>query len=388
MRPFLFGLALVALLVTGMMLSPSVYAADPTPEDKAKAAEFYKEGRALFDKELYSAAIENFKKAHALVPHEANLYNIARAYEKLGDAENCVTGYQAYVDFYKRRNNGQDPKDAIDVRASIQKCQLLQRPKVTINSDPPDAKVYIDDKSKLLGQTPYETTLDPGKYKVYLVLDGFVPFEETLEVRAGEPVNLRFKLEKFQRVGTVRVKSNVRGASLFLDGRNIGLTPYRDPITVDEGAHQISVKKDNYTDFGKEVQVTVNEQTEVTAELYLRDSPATWKAYVGWPTAIVGALGIGFGVFAGTEADKHFKGTPDFDSWSTLQKVGYGAGGGLLGVGILLIILDATDTSLVDSKDELDPYAQVDEVPRVTLVPTVSAPERGSGVMFGADIRF
>ncbi|MCC6620845.1 MAG: PEGA domain-containing protein [Deltaproteobacteria bacterium] len=363
------------------------HAAEPTDEDKKKAGEYYKEGQELFRKELYSAAIQAFEKAHKLVAHPANLYNIARSYEKLGDADNCVKRYDEYVDFYKRQNNGQDPKDIVDVRASVAKCRLLQRPRISIGSEPDGAKVYIDDKEKLLGQTPYETTLDPGRYKIMLDLDGYVPFEETFEVRAGEPVNLRFRLEKFQRVGKIRVKANVRGASIFLDGRNIGLTPYTDPITVDEGPHQISVKKDEYTDFNKEVKVVVNEQVDLTAEVFLRDSPMTWKGYVGWSALVLGVgLGVG-GFFAGQEAEKYFNDTDDFDTWSGYQKLGYGLGGGLVGAGIGLLIWEATDTSLVRSEDELDPYAGS---PRITpLVGAAPSPTGGArGVMVGADVRF
>jgi len=370
--------ALVCAVFIGAAWSPGAQAAAPTEDEKARARAFYEEGQTLFKKELYAAAIENFRKAHEIIPHPVNLYNIARAYEKLGDADNCVKGYEEYLDFYKRKNNGKDPSDVVDVRASIAKCQLLQRPAVTVESDPPGASIYIDDKGKLVGQTPLTVKLDPGKYKLFLNLDGHVPFEQDLDVRAGQPLTLRFKLEKFQRVGNIRVKSNVRGASLFIDGRNVGLTPYTDVITVDEGPHQIAVSKDEYVPFNKEVKVTVNETVEVVSELYLRDAPYTWKGYVGW-TAIALGLGAGVGgVFAGAEADKYFKDTDDFDQWSTLQKVGYGVGGTLIGAGILLVVLEATDTSIIKSEDALDPVART---PSVT--PFVSA-----GGLVGADVRF
>lgn len=390
MRQTLMRLALCGVFVLAVcVLAGRAGAADPTDDDKKRAGELYKEGDALFKKELYSAAIEAFKKAHAIVPHSANLYNIARSYEKLGDSDNCVSGYQAYVDFYKRQNNGQDPKDIVDVRASIAKCQLLQRPKVSIGSDPPGAKVYLEDKEHLLGQTPFETTLDPGRYKIVLELDLYVPAEETIEVRAGQPFDIRFRLEKFQRTGSIRVKSNVRGASIFIDGRNIGLTPYTDPITVDEGAHQVSLKKDEYTDFNREVKVAVNKKLEIVGELYLRDSPYTWKGYVGWISLALGAGGVAFGVVAGMKADDYFNDTDDFDTWSGYQKLGYGLGGGLMGAGLGLLIWEATDTELVDSEDELDPAA--DSGPRVTPILGAAPSPRGGGAqgfLVGADVRF
>lgn len=378
MKPFVLCLALLATL---FVASPSSHAAEPTADEKKRAGEFYAEGDKLFQQELYAAAIENFKKAQALVPHPNILYNIARAYEKLGDAVNCVKGYDEYVGLYKTLNSGKEPSDIVDVRASVAKCRLLMRPEITVGSDPEGAKVYLDDKTKLLGQTTYKTTLDPGKYKLFLVLDGYVPFEESIEVRAGEPLKLFFKLEKFQRIGRVRVKANVRGASLFIDGRNIGLTPYTDLISLDEGAHQVALTKDAYGNFNREIKVEVGKDFEVISEIYLRDAPMTWKGYVGWTSLVLGVgLGVG-GFFAGREADKYFQGTDDFKQWSTLQKVGYGVGGGLLGVSIGLLIWEALDTELVKTDDKLDPYAKGPQV-----MPLIGI--TGTSGLVGADMKF
>ncbi|MBL8784423.1 MAG: PEGA domain-containing protein [Deltaproteobacteria bacterium] len=378
----LASVASVASLGGGTLVGSQTASAAPPPQtDKDKAREFFLEGDALFKKELYSAAIENFKKANELYPHPINLYNIARGYEKLGDADNCIKVYNDYLDFHRRQNNGKDPSDLVDVKASIAKCQLLQKPEVTIDSDPYGAAIYLDDKTKLVGQTPITLKLDPGKYKLYLNLDGYVPFEQDLQVSTGQPMTLKFKLEKFQRVGKVRVKSNVRGATVFVDGRNVGLTPYSDTITLEEGAHQIAVSKDEYVPFNREVKVTVNQTEEITAQIFLRDAPATWKGYVGWTSIILGVgAGVG-GYFAGVKADEYFNDTKDFDKWSGLQKIGYGVGGGLVGAGILLVILEATDTQLIKSDDELDPMANAPRSPSVK--PFVSA-----GGLVGADVRF
>lgn len=351
-------------------------------EDKQRAFEFYTEGQRLFDASLFAAAIENFTKAHEILPHPVNLYNIARAYENLGDGANCIKFYDDYLELHRKRE-GNEPGDAKNVRASIAKCRLLLRSEVSVGSDPVGAKVYINDKDNLLGQTPYTTTLEPGRYTLFLVLDGHLPFEESFEVRAGEPLRLFFKLEKFQRVGKLRVKSNVRDAQLFIDGRNVGLTPYRDPITLDEGPHQVAVKKDDYASFAKEVTVVVNEEHEIVSEIFLADAPMTWKGYVGWTSVVAGALLAGGGVAAGLQANNFFAGSDDFEQWAGLQKIGYGAGGGLLGVGVLLLILEATDQSIVRDADRLEPYADR-KSPSVTPIFAVE----GSGGLLGADVRF
>ncbi|TNF30245.1 MAG: PEGA domain-containing protein [Deltaproteobacteria bacterium] len=373
---------LVVIVVAASALSPrAALAANPPTQDEIKAAgALYEEGQRLFAKELYAAAIEKFQAANAIIEHEVNYYNIARSYEKLGAAEECVKGYETYVDFFKKKH-GADPKDIVDVRASVQKCRLLMRPEVTIGSDPEGAKVYIDSRDKLLGQTPYKTTLDPGSYTLFLDLAGYQPFEQKFEVRAGEPIKLYFKLEKLQRVGSVSVKSNIRGAAIFIDGRNIGLTPYAEKIVLDEGQHQITVQKDEYIPFSRGLNVEVAKDEIVTSELYLRDPPMTWKGYVGYISIALGAGGIGFGYFAKTRADVEFTGTDEFNKWEGLQNIGYGAGGGLVGVGVLLLVLEALDTDIVKSEDALE---EARTSPRI--VPIVTA--TGNGGLLGADVRF
>jgi hypothetical protein len=380
--PFRKILILVLCAVAMIVVDRPVQA--QSDEEKQRAFEFYTEGQRLYDAGLFAAAIENFSKAHEIMPHPVNLYNIARAYENLGDGANCVKFYDEYVALHKKRENNRDPSDIVAVRASISKCRLLLKSEVSVGSDPIGAKVYIDNKDNLLGQTPFQTTLEPGRYKLFLVLDGHVPFEETFEVRAGEPVKLFFKLEKFQRVGRLRVKTNVRDAALFIDGRNIGLTPYRELITLDEGRHQIAVRKDDYTSFAQEVDIVVNQDHEVVAELFLQSAPMTWKGYVGWTSLVTGALLAGGGVVAGTQVGQYFEGSKEADEWKTLQKVGYGVGGGLFGLGVLLLILEATDTEAVRPGDVMDPYAHREQGPTVTPILGIN----GAGGILGADIRF
>jgi hypothetical protein len=348
---------LIALCLLSLASLRGPEARAQSDDDKQRASAFYTEGERLFAAGIYAAAIENFERANEILPHPVNLYNIARSYEKLGDGARCVRFYDQYVALYRERE-GRDPSDIVEVRTSITKCRLLLKSDVTIGSEPAGAKVYIDDRDKLLGQTPYTTALDPGSYRIHLVLDGYLPFEETFEVRAGEPLRLFFKLEKLQRLGRLRIKSNVRDAGVFVDGRPVGLTPYREPLTLDVGPHQVSVRKDGYTSFSREATVELNAETEVVSSLFLADAPMTWKGYLGWTAFGLGVASVGAGVGLGFLADDYFAGSPDFNRWSGFQRLSYGAGGGLIGLGLLFVILDAIDDELVSPGDALEPWAR------------------------------
>ena len=360
---------------------------EPVEDAKTQAESFAREGAALFGKELYNSALEMFLKAYGLHDKTAYAYNIALLYERLGDSQNCVDWYGRYLDRFAADNDGRAPDDVVDVRNSIAKCQLGARVEVSIDSEPPGASVRIDGAKSIVGQTPLTIRQDPGTYKVQLDLSGHQPLDRTVEIRPGEAVRLLFKLERIERSGTIRIKANIRNATIFIDGRNIGLTPYKEDIRVEEGVHQVTVSKDEYIPHAQELQVAANEHVLVETELYLRDPPSTWKGYVGWTSIGLGAaLGIG-GFFAGQQANNFFVGTKDYELWERLQFVGYYGGGSLVGLGLLLVILEAVDDNSVKDADDLDEDEAYYDAPRLRIEPAFGVSPDGTGFV-GTRVEF
>jgi tetratricopeptide (TPR) repeat protein len=91
-------LSLPALaLATGLLAGQ----APATPSPAAPAAStsqeverIFAEGAALYKAGKYRAAIERFENAYALFPEPNLLYNMARSYEALGEAEQALTKYR------------------------------------------------------------------------------------------------------------------------------------------------------------------------------------------------------------------------------------------------------------------------------------------------------
>ncbi len=79
----------------------------------------------------YDLAIEELKKAYAILPHPNVLYNIARAYVDIGDLENAVANYRRYLE-----GNPVDRDDvtrivgALEARIRKQEAQLLETQQV------------------------------------------------------------------------------------------------------------------------------------------------------------------------------------------------------------------------------------------------------------------
>jgi hypothetical protein len=381
-------------------------APDLSPEElaaKERAAELSAEATELFGKELYNSAVELFVKAYNVDPQLVFVYNIAVCYERLGDSDNCVDYYEKYLTQFGVENDGAAPEDLVDVRNTIAKCRLGAKVQITIESDPPGASISIDQRSIIVGQTPLTFRQDAGTYTLFVDLPEHQPIERKVEVRTGEPVRLLFTMEKVVRTGTITVRANIAGATIFVDGRNIGLTPYIDPVRVDEGTHQLILKKDDYTVYSEETEIVAGDAQTLTAELWLRDPPTTWKGYVGWTAMGLGAGLVTGGFFFGQEASKHYAGsapspkglldTPldaqlyapstQFSQFQLMEQVGYWSGGVLMGLGLTLVILEAVDVYMIKGEDE--PEA-TDSVSGVEVLPVFS-PTLGGGHL-GARVTF
>ena len=73
---------------------------------------------------------------------------------------------------------------------------------------------------------------DPGRYEVFIELQGSSSFERARDPLDNQPGGLN--LDKIQRTGFLQFNVNIKGATIFVDDP-IGLTPYNDAIEVDEG---------------------------------------------------------------------------------------------------------------------------------------------------------
>jgi tetratricopeptide (TPR) repeat protein len=84
------------LLLIGLAIV-SVSARPAAADGRADAKVHYQKGKSLFDAKSYVDAIVEFKLADQLAPSGVNDYNIALAYDALGDYSQATTYYQSYL---------------------------------------------------------------------------------------------------------------------------------------------------------------------------------------------------------------------------------------------------------------------------------------------------
>jgi hypothetical protein len=286
------------------------------------------------------------------MPFPQNLYNIAKCQQKLANYEEAIKYYKEYLNSYKEMNQ-KDPPDIKDVQETVElleQSRVKALPLVTIKSVPEGANIFLDDKDTIRGQSSRSFNLEPGQHKLWLYLNGYEPFETDFAVEKGKNLDLNFELKKIQLVGDVLLQVNIKGARVYMDGKPIGITPMKDPITVAVGAHQVIIEKDRYSTVNETVTVAQGEKSEKKYDLYLVEKPPSWRGTLGWTLFSVGLLGLATGITFLELKDSVFNGKITHATKQKISLGGFIGGGVLLGSGIGFVLWEYL-RSAVDKND-------------------------------------
>ena len=365
----------IVLAVLAMLVALPAAAQD---DPKTKATELAKQGAELARNGQYAEAASKFQESINVFPMVDVYYNLAYSYEQLGQWEGCVQNYTKYIEVYKAEHSSADPPEIISVRRSIDKCTETVQPPITITTEPPGAQVALGAKDKILGATPLTQKLPPGTYQIFITKQDFTTVEAQIVVRKNEAGKFHFDLAKLTNTGKVRIVVNVKEATIYIDGKNYGISPYLETPELDAGAHQIVIKKERYGSINQPFEIQKDKTTELRYEIFIIDPPPSWRSYLGWAGVSIGVVCIAGGIVAYKFADDVFNDSPEYDQRVLLQNIGYGVGGGLLGIGTALLIWEAFSDS-VDKADLID----VGALPLdLGVTPT------RDGVFFNGTVRF
>jgi hypothetical protein len=151
------------------------------------------------------------------------------------------------------------------------------------------------------------------------------------------------------RLAALSFWCNVRQAKIAVDGKVVAVTPFSGQVEVAPGRHQVSLSRDGYTTLEEIVEVPEAKQLHLRYRLEPLANASSWRSYLGWPVAVLGAGAVGGGIAAGLQAEQQYRGTPAFERWAGWQRAGYGGGGALLSLGVALLIWDAARESIPEA---------------------------------------
>jgi len=154
---------------------------------------------------------------------------------------------------------------------------------VVIDSDPPGAAVSIG--GVFQGNTPLALhNIRLGTHRARLVLLGFN--EKEVEFSVEDRIPRRVQVEMDSNSGTLVVHSDPVGATVFLDGRNAGITP----LSIDrvpQGERDVSLQLMGYAPYRTNVLVRPNDTvrlegtlTPVPGSLEVVSTPAGARVFI------------------------------------------------------------------------------------------------------------
>jgi hypothetical protein len=182
--------ALRALFAALAVLAPSVAAADPTPSDVDAAREHYRRGVHLYEGRRYADALVELQRAESLAPTYRLHYDIALVQRELGDAAGALRSFGAYLDA--------GPEVPAARRAEVERAigELTARvATVGVTANVEGVEIAVDDR--VTGTTPLAAPLhvNAGSHRVTAGKAGYAPATKTIDVRAGERLELPFALD-------------------------------------------------------------------------------------------------------------------------------------------------------------------------------------------------
>ena len=117
---------------------------------------------------------------------------------------------------------------------------------LTIDSTPRGAQVQLDGSGDASWVTPLAlTNLQLGQHSVTVSKAGYATDSRTINVASGSRATTLVHLAKL--MATLVVKSDPPGATIYLDGRDMG-TKTPGQISVDKGQHVVLVRMSGYLD--------------------------------------------------------------------------------------------------------------------------------------------
>ncbi len=138
---------------------------------------------------------------------------------------------------------------------------LVER--LIINSEPSGASVFIGEME--IGKTPYRDSLiQPGYHKIKIVVGpDFEDYEQVVRIIGNKPVTIEAKLSP---AGFINISSQPGGVPVFMDGKEIGVTPVTNQ-KVASGRHRFKMQKDGFKDFDTTVNISQKQSYTISKNL-------------------------------------------------------------------------------------------------------------------------
>jgi flagellar basal body-associated protein FliL len=254
--------------------------------DKEEAKQLFDAGLKLMHLDDFAGASANFERSVALYPTQNSLFNLANCYKALqryGDA-------LAVIERLRRDFAG---KLKSEIKEAVERQQqdiqsLVAR--LTLRTVPADATIKIDGKDVGRGPTLGPLLLGPGEHEIEATLPGHRSERRAVKLVSGIERTEKFVLEV--EAGQVVVLVNLAGASVFVDGQQVGTTPLTGTLSLPPGRHVLIVRAADHEDAQREFEVQAGTKQVLDIVLSAKSAPAPVAAAAATPSSLASDISL------------------------------------------------------------------------------------------------
>lgn len=197
-------------------------AAAPVAPAVERAKDLFRRGVVLFEAGDLERALELFFQSRAAFPSVQNTTNAAICLDRLGRYDEALELYEQLLTEFQA---GLRPEEV----AALAPAMTTLRGRVGsvwLSADVAGASVVIDGRARATLPLVVPIRVLPGKRIVRVLKDGYRPTEITAEVTATAERRLEVSLAPLADAGLLRIEDRVQGTTLFIDGAEVGVTPW------------------------------------------------------------------------------------------------------------------------------------------------------------------
>jgi hypothetical protein len=255
-----------AFLVVSVALTLALGVGAPSAraDDAAESRFFDGLARAEYARRHYETALELFLRAHRAAPGQRSLYNIALCAQLAHEDAMAFAYFEELLEAPAQPGDETMRADATTRRTALAATLALVR----VESDPPGAQIYVDQRDHgTFGTTPRTIALPAGAHHLELALAGHADASTDVTAVVGQAVDARASLTAYQ--GTVTITVAAPGATVIAHRGDVAIpVPASAPTRLDVGAYTFTASAPGFRDGSVEAHVArdATEQRAITLE--------------------------------------------------------------------------------------------------------------------------
>lgn len=278
-----FATSLLVSSLLGTVLSVSASGQAIEDDDKAEAQSHFAAATRLYEVEDYKGAAAEFEASVKLYPTKNGYFNLANCYKALHRYHDALVAVAELESRFEDKLDKTMRRKKDELKSLINSVVGM----LTIYVEPAEAEITLDGNpvaAALIGQ-PVE--MGPGEHRIEGRMSGYESVVKRVNIESQNEHTVHITLSP--SVGSLIVRTNVDGATLWVDGREVGKTPVA-PFRLRAGDRLLEIFADGYIKQSRTVQIVPGSRT--TLDIQLHQAVAATVSAEDKPSKLIPGLKI------------------------------------------------------------------------------------------------